>query len=62
MNPITKVITFSKEAWGELKQVAWLTTPQMIASTWLVIILVIVVALYIAGVDFILSRIIGVLL
>ena len=56
------VISFFKESWAELKQVAWLTTPQMIASTWMVIILVIVMAIYVGGVDFILSRIIGVLI
>jgi len=54
-----KAYTFVKEAWAELKQVAWLTVPQMIASTWIVIILVIFVAIYISGVDFILSRIVG---
>ena len=57
-----KAYSFVKEAWGELKQVAWLTVPQMIASTWIVIILVIIVALYISGVDFILKHVIGVLL
>lgn len=56
------VISFFKESWSELKQVAWLTTPQMIASTWMVIMLVIIMAIYVGGVDFILSRIIGVLI
>ena len=56
------VIAFFKESWAELKQVSWLTVPQMIASTWMVIILTILVALYVGGVDFILSRIIGVLI
>ncbi|MCG3204145.1 MAG: Protein translocase subunit SecE [Elusimicrobia bacterium] len=55
------LISFFKESWAELKQVAWLTTPQMIASTWMVVLLVIVMAIYVGGVDFILSRIIGVL-
>ena len=50
-----KLIDFFKEAWAELKQVAWLTTPQMIASTWIVVILVFVVAIYIATVDFVLN-------
>ena len=54
-----KIINFVKEAWAELKQVAWLTVPQMIASTWIVIILVIVVALYILGVDKIIQVIMG---
>lgn len=55
------IITFVKEAWTELKQVSWLTTPQMIASTWLVVLLVIVMSIYVGGIDFILSRLIGVL-
>lgn len=45
----------------ELKQVSWLTVPQVIASTWVVLILVVVMALYVGGVDFILSKIIGLL-
>lgn len=53
-----KMITFVKEAWAELKQVAWLTVPQMIASTWIVIILVIVIASYIGLVDWLLTNII----
>lgn len=56
------IIIFIKEAWAELKQVAWLTTPQMIASTWMVIMLVIVMAVYVGGVDFILSRLFGILI
>ena len=55
-----RLFTFLKEAWAELKQVAWLTPIQMVASTWLVIILVVVVSAYIGVVDFILSRVIGV--
>ena len=56
------IFIFVREAWAELKKVAWLTVPQMIASTWIVIILVIIVAIYIGGVDFILTRIIGLLI
>ena len=55
------LFTFIKEAWSELRQVAWLSVPQMIASTWIVIVLVVVIALYIGGVDYILSRVIGLL-
>ena len=58
---MNNIINFVKEAWAELKQVAWLTTPQMIASTWVVLILVVIMAIYIGGVDFILSRLIGIL-
>ena len=56
------IINFFKDSWSELKQVAWLTVPQMIASTWLVIILVIVMAIFVGSVDFVLSRVIGVLI
>ncbi len=56
-----KIIDFTKEAWAELKHVSWLTVPQVIASTWVVIILVIVMSIYVSGVDFVLSRILGVL-
>jgi preprotein translocase SecE subunit len=58
---MNQIIAFVKEAWAELKQVAWLTVPQMIASTWMVIILVILVAIFVSGVDFVLSRLVGVL-
>ena len=48
------IITFVQEAWTELKQVAWLSVPQMIASTWVVLGLVAIIAVYIFGVDSIL--------
>jgi preprotein translocase SecE subunit len=58
---MNNIINFVKEAWAELKQVSWLSVPHMIASTWMVLILVILVSLYVSGVDFVLSRVIGVL-
>ena len=54
-----KLFIFFKEAWSELKQVSWLPVPQMVASTWLVVILVVIMSLYLGIVDFILSRVIG---
>jgi preprotein translocase SecE subunit len=54
-----KFITFLREAYFELKQVSWLTVPQMVASTWLVVILVMIMAAYLGAVDFVLSRVIG---
>jgi preprotein translocase SecE subunit len=58
---MNNIVAFVKEAWAELKQVSWLTTPQMIASTWLVIMLCAFMALYVGGVDFILSFILRIL-
>jgi len=59
---MTNFINFFRESWTELKQVAWLTVPQMIASTWMVIILVIIMAIYVGSIDFVLSRVMGLLI
>jgi preprotein translocase SecE subunit len=52
MNTATQ---FLKEAYSELKQSTWLTRDQAIDSTKAVAILVVIMALYIAGVDYVLS-------
>jgi preprotein translocase SecE subunit len=52
MNTATQ---FLKEAYSELKQSTWLTREQAIDSTKAVGILVVIMALYIAGVDYGLS-------
>ena len=52
MNTATQ---FLKEAYSELKQSTWLTRDQAIDSTKAVAILVAFMALYIAGVDYVLS-------
>ncbi|MDE2142860.1 MAG: preprotein translocase subunit SecE [Elusimicrobia bacterium] len=46
---------FLKEAYSELKQSSWLTREQAIDSTKAVAILVAIMALYISGVDYVLS-------
>jgi preprotein translocase SecE subunit len=53
---------FFKEAYEELKKVSWLTRPQMIASTWLVVFLVAIFAVYVSVVDLIIARILGLLI
>jgi preprotein translocase SecE subunit len=58
---MNNLVSFVKESWAELKQVSWLTPPQMIASTWLVIILSALMALYVGVVDYILSFILRIL-
>ena len=52
MNTATQ---FLKEAYSELKQSTWLTRQQAIDSTKAVVILVSIMALYVAGVDYVLS-------
>lgn len=52
MNTATQ---FLKEAYSELKQSTWLTRDQAVDSTKAVVILVAIMAVYIAGVDYVLS-------
>ncbi len=53
---------FIREVISEGKQVAWPTKQVTMASTIVVIILVLIISFYIGIVDFILSRVVGVLL
>ena len=52
MNQATQ---FLKEAYSELKQATWLTRQQAIDSTKAIIVLVSLMSLYVAGVDYMLS-------
>ena len=54
--------SFFKEAWQELKRVHWPTRKETYAATSVVIILVLLIALYLALVDFGLTRTIRALL
>jgi preprotein translocase subunit SecE len=56
------VVQFLKEAMAELRKVSWLSRKEVIASTVVVIILVILVAIFVGIVDFVLARILGILL
>ena len=52
MNTATQ---FLKEAYSELKQSTWLTRQQAIDSTKVVALLVVLMALYVASIDYVLS-------
>ncbi|OGR90154.1 MAG: preprotein translocase subunit SecE, partial [Elusimicrobia bacterium RIFCSPHIGHO2_02_FULL_57_9] len=52
MNQATQ---FLKEAVSELKQATWLTRQQAIDSSKAIIVLVALMSLYVAGVDYVLS-------
>jgi preprotein translocase SecE subunit len=53
---------FVNEAWLELKKATWLSRQQAMGSTVVVLTLVMIVALYISGIDFLLSIVMGALL
>lgn len=46
---------FLQEAYSELKQATWLTRDQAVDSTKAVVVLVALMALYVSGVDYVLS-------
>ena len=60
--PTFWLFSFFKEAYGELKKATWLSRKEMVQSTVVVIVLVLIMAAYIAVVDFILSITLGAVL
>ena len=56
MNTATQ---FVKEAYIELRRATWLSRKEAIGSTWAVVILVAIFSLYVAGIDFVLSVVLG---
>ena len=50
---------FLKEAYSELKKSTWLTREEALGSTRAVILLVAVISVYVASIDFVLSLILG---
>ena len=55
---IQKLIQFVKEAIDELKKVTWLGRKEVLASTVVIAVLIIIVAIFIGSVDFILSKVV----
>ena len=56
-----KVGNFLTEVKIELSKVSWPTRPELIASTWIIIIMTALFAVYIGLVDLILSKLLGLL-
>ena len=52
-------IQFLKEAFYELRKSSWLTRKEAVGSTWAVVLLVALVSFYVAGIDFVLSIVLG---
>ncbi len=55
-------INFVKEAYYELRKSSWLTRKEAFDSTRAVIIIVALISLYVAGIDFVLSITLGAIL
>ena len=58
MNPVR----FVQESYNELRKATWLTRQQAVGSTMVVIVLVSIMAAYVAFIDFVLSIVLGAVL
>lgn len=59
---MSKTIQFFKDAFFELTKVTWLNKKEVVATTVVVIVFVIIMALFVGVVDMILSGLLGVIL
>ncbi|MGE4385243.1 MAG: preprotein translocase subunit SecE [Endomicrobiaceae bacterium] len=62
MSVINKAIQFFKEAYVELTKVTWLGKKEVVATTIVVVVFVIILAIFVSLVDVILSGILGTIL
>ena len=53
---VRHLIEFIQEAWQELKKVYWPSRKETYAATGVVIIVVILISIYLAAVDFVLTK------
>jgi preprotein translocase subunit SecE len=56
---MNNAMNFFREAYTELKKSVWLSRAQMVQSTIFVFVVVAIVAVYISGIDFVLSSVLG---
>ena len=49
-------IQFVREAYYELKKATWLSRPEAVQSTYAVLLIVMLVAVYVASIDFVLTN------
>jgi len=59
---LRRLVEFLKEAWQELKKVYWPSRKETYAATLVVIILVLIMAFYLALIDFTLTRVVQAIL
>ena len=57
-----KVKKFFLEVYTELKKVTWSTRKDLLDATWIVIVSSIFLGLFIAGTDFVLSKLLGIII
>ena len=55
-------VNFIKEAYYELRKASWLSRREALDSTRAVVLLVVLISFYVAGIDFVLSIVLGAVL
>jgi len=61
-NPFVKIRTFSSEVVDELKKSSWPTRPELVGSTIVVIVTMLVLGVFVALADVVLVKVVGLLL
>lgn len=59
---IANVQKFIGEVTVELKKVSWSTKQELIDATWIVLVSTFILGVYIGGIDFVLSKFLGLLI
>lgn len=59
MGFLKKIPQFLREVRAEMEKVSWPSRDEVRAATIVIIVLVIVLAIFIGGVDFVVSRVLG---
>ena len=62
MGALNNARHFLRDAYNELRKVSWLSRKEVLSSTIVIIIFILMVAVFIGFIDFILSRIVGIVL
>ncbi|MCL2144633.1 MAG: preprotein translocase subunit SecE [Endomicrobia bacterium] len=62
MNFIKKPIQFFREAYYELTKVTWLGKKEVVGTTFIVVVFVIIMSIFVSIVDMFLGRILGIIL
>lgn len=61
-NFFKSIIDFVKESYIELKKVTWLSRKEVLASSLVIVILIIIMSIYIGLIDFILAKVVAFLI
>ena len=59
---LDNVVTFLKEAYAELQKVTWLSRKEVIGSTMVIIVLIMIISVFVAFIDFVFLKLIGMIL